>query len=485
MLAESAIVLVLLWLAHRKGKKPPEETPTPSDPLDEVLIWWNEADNFTYRDLLRSFMVMGATGSGKSSSIGRALAIAIAGCTNIGMLIIGSKPEDEDFWKNILRDREMIIVSPQHNNRFNVIRHLVKSGADAREITEFIMTVAESMQRAEGTDSEPFWITQNQRGIHNAVEILLLADGTLDATTLHAFINDAATDPLAVQSPEWQKGVHYQTVARAYAATKTPAQQQDFRQAEAYWMEEVPKMGDKMRSSIYAGIFGILHPFCTGTVRELIGSDTNFELDNGKIIFVDMSVSSYGASGACVGGAFKFVMQRHVLKRKDWKHIILIWIDEYQNHITGYDAKYLAECRSHGGAMIVLTQSMHSFYSSIGGKEAQSKAKMLMTSFGHKCFMALGDDESAQYACSLVGKDIRRLASTSYHGGAKAKESPQGAFNTSVTEHVEDVILPRYFMTGHLTGGAACGYVCTGWLIRSGQEFSNGMNAIKVSLSQR
>ena len=87
--------------------------------------------------------------------------------------------------------------------------------------------------------------------------------------------------------------------------------------------------------------------------------------EQGAWVLVDYPVANYGVAGAFIAGAWKYATQRHVLRRAATEEtpVTCIWIDEYQNHITSFDAKYLAECRSHLGCMVVLTQSLHSFFS--------------------------------------------------------------------------------------------------------------------------
>ena len=137
--------------------------------------------------------------------------------------------------------------------------------------------------------------------------------------------------------------------------------------------------------------------------------------------------------------------------------------------------------------MVVLTQSIHSFFSAIGGKEAQSQTKALLTNFGHKVFMALGDEESAKYASSLAGRAAIRLGSTSRKGMGAAFDELMGriSLSTSLGEHIEDLIQARLFMNGLRTGGPENGYVADGWVIRNGKAFSSGENAMLVGFSQR
>ncbi len=101
--------------------------------------------------------------------------------------------------------------------------------------------------------------------------------------------------------------------------------------------------------------------------------------------------------------------------------------------------------------------------------------------------MALGDEESAKYASSLVGRAVIRLASVSRNGMGAAFEELMGkiTLGTSLAEHIEDLIQSRLFMNGLRTGGPENGYIAEGWVIRNGTSFSNGESVIFVGFSQK
>src|SRR3954447_6495125 len=145
------LLLVVLYLLARWREKRKSLPPAAADALDTPLMRWSSKDAFTMRDLVRSVSIMGSAGSGKTSSIGFLLGRALASCPKVGGLIIASKPEDRAFWQGIFEaaGRELVVVGPDSGHRFNVIDFEARSGADAREITECIMTIGETLLRAE------------------------------------------------------------------------------------------------------------------------------------------------------------------------------------------------------------------------------------------------------------------------------------------------------------------------------------------------
>ena len=461
--------------------------------LSDVLYRWSPRDPFPVRDLLRSVAIFGASGSGKTSGSGFQIARAVVRNPRIGGLIIASKLEDREFWQRVFhqagRKHDLLVFSPESPLRFNFLDFVQRSG-DTRDITQAIMVIGETLEMGRGRESEPFWRQQYERMIYNAVEIVLLATGKVTAPDLQRFINGAAQDPDELAKPEWQAGFHNQCLKAAFGNHRTPVQKHDYALASDYWLKEYPAMADKTRSSILAGVMGILHVFNTGIVRELVSTTTNVSpavMDQGKWVLVDMPISSDGAAGALVLGGWKYLTQRHILKRHATENTpaCVIWADEAQKVVNSFDSAYLAECRSHRGCMVYLTQSIHAFYSRMReGGEHDTDA--LLTNFYHKVFHALGDDKSASFAGSLIGKRARTRFGGSMTPSDNAYDELFGPsrLSPSWSEHVENILENREFMQGLRTGGPENGFMVDGIVVRSGEPFANGEAWMRVAFSQ-
>ena len=465
------------------------------DMLSQVLFQWSRRDPFTMRDLLRSVAIFGATGSGKTSGSGYQIAKELARHKKIGGLILASKPEDREFWQRIFaqagRIQDLVIFNPQSPYRFNFIDYVQKCGGDTRDITEAIMVIGETLEQGDNPNRDKFWNEQNRRLIHNAVEIIRLAKGTVTAPDIQRFIMGAALTPASLATPEWQSGFHNKCLKAAFNNVRTSVQRHDYLLATDCWLKEYPSMADKTRSSIQVGVMGILHVFNTGVVRELVSGETNVApvvMDHGYWVLVDMPISSYGAAGAFILVGWKYLTQRHMLHRKikDDTATCVIWADEAQKVVNSFDAAFLAECRSHRACMVYLTQSIHAYYTRL--KEAgEHQADGFMTNFYHKIFHAVGDDRTAAYASSLIGKRLQTRVNTSMSPQTDAYEGLFGEqqFSSSTSQSIENVLENREFMQNLRTGGEENGCIVDGIVVRSGQPFSNGESYLKVAFSQR
>jgi hypothetical protein len=490
-------VLFVIGMARRARRK---KTQGGSD-LDKPLLSWTPQDAFRVRDLLRSFCVQGASGSGKSSAVALQLARALLADRRIVFHIVASKPEDRQWWQQRFveagRENELRIVAPDSGMRYNVLDAELKAGADDRELANILMTSGETLRRTDATvgggENDQFFRDQSERMVEMAVLPLRLATGTIRASDLQGFISGAAMSPEQLREPAWRQGFHWQMLEAALNAPKTAIEQADMEQCTDYWLGQIPMLNDRTKTSIMVQVQGILHVMGSGVVRNLISSDTTLSpamMDDGASILVDMPGSRYGASGQFVNAVWRLGVQRHVLRRQaePGDRIIVQWIDEFQNHAFSGDSKYLAECRSHLGCQIVLTQSLHAFYAAIkGGKSGEHLADALLTNYGTKCFCALGDAKTAEYASSLVGKSLQ-----TFIGGSMAPQTDlydelmgRSKFTGSFSEHYENVLQANAFMSGLRTGGAENGYMVDAIAIRSGETFSNGSNWLRVGFGQK
>lgn len=463
--------------------------------LDMALFNWSSQDVFTKRDLLRSMCVQGASGSGKTNFVGYQIAKALAEDRDIGGVILASKPvEDVEFWQGIFkaagRSKDLLVFGPGHSLLFNVLDHELKSGADSRELASFLMTLGETLNRGEGgtQHSEQFFQQQSARMLQMAIEPVRLATGKLSPVDVQRFITGAAMTPDHLRDTAWQAGFHNRVLEAAYNAPKTPIEAADFEQILAYWLGEIPNLNDRTKSSISTQVQGILHVLCSGIVRDLMATTTNVSpqvTDEGTWILVDMPISRHGASGAMVNGIWHLATQRHILRRHavDKRKVTVVWIDEFQNHLNSFDPQFLAECRSHNGCMIVLTQSLHSYYSALKGDHAaEHAANALLTNFAHRVFCSLGDAKSAEWASGLLGQRLEVMI-----GGSMAPEESmldtlmgRTKFTGSFHQSYQPVLQPNVFMHNLRTGREG---IADAIIIRP-ERFSNGQNFLQVAFGR-
>jgi type IV secretory pathway TraG/TraD family ATPase VirD4 len=469
--------------------------------LDKPLFWWttSKTDPCTLRDLLNSVQIFGRTGSGKTSSSGKAIAKALLNIKGSGGLVHAAKVDDVDMWRELARkagrEDDLCIFGPKHPWKFNLVDYEMKhGGGHTRNIVKILTTIGETLHNREdgARNTDPFWQENNERLLFTAVEILKQATGKVDAPELQRFISGAAMSEAQRNDPAWKDGFHAKLLIEGDKKGKTDIERHDWELAAQYWLQEFPTMADKTRSSILTGVMGILHTMNVGVVRRLFSTETNITPDalfEGKWILVNAPPATEGDVGSFVNGAVKIMVQRAILRRRvtDATAPVFIFADEFHQFVNSFDAHYLAMCRSHRGAMICLSQSLASYYAAFKGESGKHKAQALLANFVTKVFHAV-DAETAKWSSEMCG----RARQTYFGGSTQAPEHAYdelmmegGKYSGSFSEHMDNIIEPGAFINGLRTGGPENDLICDAYIVRSGTLFSNGRPFIRTQFSQK
>jgi len=460
-----------------------------SDPLDAPLIQLGPGEMLAVRGLLNGgIAIFGRAGSGKSSSSGKQLGAAIVNHKASGGLILAAKPEDVPMWKRIFeaagRSADLFVFSPYEKLRCNFLDYEMRRGGHTRNIVQCMSIIGESADgsNTRGGERDRYWEKQEERMTFNMVEVVKRATGKVSAKDMQRFLVDAAFSREQVASHEWRKGFHCECLEAGHNAKKTRSEANDFQLAADYWLGEFPSMADKTRSSILAGVMGLLHVFNTGVVSDLVSGETNITPDDmfdRKWVIVDMSPTEWGQLGSFVCSGWKFLTQRRVLRRdtKPSDCINVIWADEAQQFVNSYDAHYIAQCRSHLGCMVFLSQSLPGYYAALGGESGKHQTQALLANFSTTIFHACCS-ETAEFATKKIGKRLETFFGGSTNPPIDAFDELFGnkRFTGSFSEHYENILQDNVFQNGLRTGGKSNGYACDAIIIKSGEPFSTGEN---------
>ncbi len=150
------------------GKK--SETSRPRTPwhLSEPRLYLSEADPWSNADAFEGTLVLGATGSGKSSGSGREVALSFLRA-GFGGLVLTAKPDERALWESYCREAgregDLLVFGPERALRFNFIDHELKRPGVGAGLTENIVnllsTVLEVAERGAGgqggREDEGYW----------------------------------------------------------------------------------------------------------------------------------------------------------------------------------------------------------------------------------------------------------------------------------------------------------------------------------------
>ena len=452
------------------------------DPLDDPLFHWPDGTPFTVRQMLRSVESKGITGSGKTSGTLQHYLECLAAHPRACIFMITQKPEDKAQVVGAFKraGKPLVVIEPGGGYRCNFYQYMNEAGWDTRAMTEFNTVIGEGLQTT-GGKREPFWQLSEERLIYNAISPLALVD-TVTAPKLLDFISTALYDKTDLND-EWRAKSHNLTLRNAAQAKKTPAQANDWAVAKPFWTEEFPNMADKTRSSILAGVMNTISTANTGLAGVMTSTTNNITpaaLNDGVSILVNMPFSELGPTARYVALGWKYIVQRYILKRQwDSRFFNVMVMDEYQEAMTEFDANYLAQCRSHGGCMLCLTQTANSEYS----RMPEHKANMLLSNFAtHICH--LGDAKTETFISALLGH--RKEAMPTIPGDGNLYEAFNGKSNISVNFQYTPVLQPGFLQgSGMRTGGPGNDYCVDALVVTPGRAFKSREVFSYVTFRQR
>jgi hypothetical protein len=488
-------LVLLASCVVRGSRKNQTKAQLDRDPLDRTLMYWSRSDVFTLRDLLNGgVLVNGKTGSGKSTGVRDPIMSAVISACRSGGLIRCAKPEDSqrffELFERAGRLNDVIHLNSEAQARFNLLDFLAWQGGDTRDVVHAIGVIAETLNGPETGhgDDGGFWIQGRDRELYRAINVLKLAGEAVSGPNLQRFIMNAAQDREEMASSAWQEKYHSVCMRRAYERKKTPMEDHEWAQDVDYWFNERPVMAPKTRSSMLAHVMHLLQVFNSGLVRELLSTTTTFspmDMFAGKWVLADLP---YGQEGRFINAGVQFATQFAVLRRKAQPTDVpvIICIDEYQEAANSFDARYLAQCRSHLGAMICLTQSVPGLYACFTSPVGKSQADALLSNFGTQVFCSC-DPQTAEYASKWLGDAKETLI-----GGSMAPQQDlwegltgQNRFTGSFSEQYQPILRPGAFMAGLRTGGPANNRLVDAIVIRTDRPFASGHHFIKATFKQQ
>ena len=450
-------------LLHAKTKEP--------FPLDAPLLRLSSRDAWTIRDSFEGCQIFGATGSGKTSGSGQALAKAFLK-SGYGGLVLTAKKDERQLWEHYAaetgRSDSLIIFSPSEKWRFNFLNYELNRPGRGAGLTENIIAIFTNvLEIAERKDQsgggEKFWRDALKNLLRNAIELLRFSKGELTLDSLYKVINSApqSLEQVEDDSSEWHRRSFCAACLReAKAKPLEEVEARDFAVTQAYWEHDFPDLNSKTRSSITIMFVNLASMFLRSPYRELFCSSTNFLPEHtleGAVVILDLPVKEFLEVGQFAQGLFKMIWQQ-AIERRDVKanpRPVFLWADESQNFINSYDMHYQTTARSARAATVFLTQNISNYYAMLAGQRSKPETDSFLGNLNTKIFHANSDSETNRWAAELIGKAWQLKTnsnhSTSDQSGARytgmltEQRGEQSSAGTS--EVFEYELLPREFTT--------------------------------------
>lgn len=485
----------------------------PAWDLSTPLLRWSDKDVWTIRNALEGTLVLGATGSGKTTGSGALIARSFLSA-GFGGLILTAKADELATWTNYCRETgrldDLLVFGASEPLRFNFMQHELErkgSGAGHTEnIVNLFSTVLEIAERSSGSGSgredENYWRRANRQLMRNLVDLLVIATGSVSIPELYALAVSAPMSAAQIRDPAWQeKSLCFQCLKEADKRPKTPRQEHDFAMVADYFMLEFPNLSDKTRSVIVSTFTSMVDVLNRGILRELFCEETNITpeaVQDGKIILVNLPVKEFAEVGQFAQVLWKYTFQRSIERRNvaESPRPVFLFADESHHFITSYDTQFATTCRAARVAMVLLTQNVSNFYAVLGGDQ---RGKVLADSlFGNlavKIFHANGGDPvTGEWAASLIGRSRQFLANGNSNYSPDDQVSAMlgldwlrepGGVSAGFSETYEFEVQPAAF-TRLRTGGPGNGGIVDGIVFRNGSLFhATGRSWLPVTFKQK
>lgn len=475
--------------------------------LDQPILWLSPQDTLTVRQLMEGVLVLGSSGSGKSSGPGRMLLSSMMRA-GFGGLVLTVKPTDTDDVVRIAREtgreHQLIIVSPEKKWRFDALAYECSRPGKGAGLTENISTLLNTLielgeRQERGGSSEQYWQRATQQLIRHAIEINRASTGTVSIASIHEIVRTAPISGADVESDSWRSGSFlFRSIMAAEERNLSSSQRKDFEYAAKFFLSEWPYLAEKTRSVITSTLTGILDPFQRGILRELFCSgQTNFVPElcflRGAIIVIDLPVKEFADLGRYAQVLFKAIWQKTMERRSVVQNPnpVFFYSDEFQETVVEADRQFQATSRSSRVCSVYLTQNLPTIYASIGGGEAAKQTTdAFLGNLNTKLFLCNGDPVTNEWAAQTFGKCFQHRMNFGY-GSAPSSEAysirrklEDRQANASVSEQLDYLVQPMDFTT--LQKGGPPYHAAEGWCFQGGRHWvQTGSTAMRVLFPQR
>jgi hypothetical protein len=400
--------------------------------LDAKLLRLSPNDFFSVRDATQAVFICGGIGSGKTSASGKALSEAYLRA-GMGGLVMAAKSEECDLWirrcAETGRSGSLIVVdglSPILNFlNYEISR---QGAAGINSVIECLMRVLEMCRNVgaqPGRIGDDFWTQSITQILRNSIPVLHAATGTVRIEDVLKFLRSAPQAPGDLSDPDWQDGSFFFKCFRD-AADRIDDATGD--RIVSYWSQDYARLDPKTRGNIAISLTTALDRFNHGWLQTAFCGETTVvpELSfHGAIFLLNMSALTLNDDGIIAQQLIKFIWQRAVLARNaldpsQQQRPVFLWADEAQYFINGFDAEYLSTCRGSRACTVFLSQSLPTFYATIGGEHPRERVQHLLGNFATKIWHSNACPETNRWAAETIGQVVKRRANFSEGEGTSS-----------------------------------------------------------------
>lgn len=494
--------------------------------LNEPLFTWPgySSKKWTVSDACRGTLILGASGSGKSSSSGKLLAKSFLKF-GYGGLVLCAKKDEVYMWKKLAekykRSEDLVIFQNGSNYQFNPLEYEQNregdGAGDVQNIMDILMALYDLSNNVSagggGRADERFWENGMRRLLTRTLQLLQLSGEeisfqniySLIANTINGHIRMRYSDVIhvlkdsstsveekqqAMKDLEVLREQNYCLNCLVKASEEKskfdPEKSELLSAVNSYFLTEFVNLSDRTASVLKESALGIVFPFQNGLLKRHFSTSVSPEMKpelaykEGKIFIMDISVKEYLLSGVLGQGIFKLAFQQAMERRvfPDDDDIgprpVFLWADEAQNFYTSHDTLFASTARSSLVSLVNLTQNLPSIIVAMGEGQPRERAMSLIGNLSTKIFHANSDTDTNSFASKMI--DQVKVKKGTY-------SKNENTVSTSFTRQLEYQILPGDFTTLR-TGGHKNGKKADAIVTQTGETFSDDKNYMLVTFDQ-
>jgi hypothetical protein len=445
--------------------------------LDTPMLAFSrhQSDNLTLEDLLTGVLILGNTGSGKTSSSSREIAEAMLE-HGWGGLVLCAKKSEAARWKALLEKtgraadgRFFRVGNPGEDPpfRFNFLAQAAaRSGVDfVRNVTQLLSSLASVPQGAEGTSGADafFWRPQLEKFMGMALNTLILAQEPVEFLHLYKILTTSPKDAKEAESRDWRKESYLSRLLDRCAVG------QELERLRFYWLTEWATLTHDTRSVVVACVTALLDPLSYGAIGALFSGQTTLSPDDildGKIVVVDVPERAYREVARTCARIWKLTLQRALDARDyrppDSRPVFLFQDEGHLFAAPSDDHEFQSTARSQGVCNVLICQNYALLATAYGSRDVSDS---LLANFVLKIFHR-NDAGTNQWASDLIASESRYRHSIS---GNQKDGSPQ----VSVSESKEESCPTSEFISLK-NGGWRNRFLAEAIVFASGRQWLGG-----------
>jgi type IV secretory pathway TraG/TraD family ATPase VirD4 len=420
---------------------------------EPLLHIGGEGNGWTIQDACEGTLILGATGSGKTSGSGRLLAQSfLSGC--FGGIVLTAKEDETALWQRYAeqtgRTEQLCIVRPGGPFKLNFLDYQstlpFDRGGSVENTVELFHTILESYSRNK-RKADSFWANTAKQLLRNLIRVFRASGARIDIAAIRRFLSEVPIDTEAARAGAWKTSPTFgRLIGEARLRTRGTPDEKFMDEAVRYWTVDLPNLADKTRSIVVMDLVSMLDLFFDPAVWDLFCGETTITPEavfDGAILVIDLPIKKYLSIGRIAQIIWKHLFQLAVERRSDpndaSRRPVFLWADEAQNFWSDSDGLFQATARSSRCATVYLTQNIPGFYAQVGGELAKERVDGFLANLCTKIFHNNNDPATNHWAAEQLGKSTQYRASVS-----SGEESPAAsAFSRGIGGFFEALARPR------------------------------------------